>query len=39
MQIENAVPRIGAIVTGIDVRSLADGDWSSSIRLGSTVMC
>ena len=27
MQIENAVPRIGAIVTGIDVRSLTDGDW------------
>ena len=27
MLIENAVPRIGAIVTGIDVRSLTEGDW------------
>ena len=27
MQIENAVPRIGAIVTGVDVRSLSDSDW------------
>lgn len=28
MQIENAVPRIGALVTDIDVRSLTDGDWN-----------
>ena len=27
MQIENAAPRIGAIVTGTDVRSLTEGDW------------
>ena len=27
MHIENAVPRIGALVTGIDVRSLTDKDW------------
>ena len=27
MLIENAAPRIGAIVTGIDVRSLTEGDW------------
>ena len=27
MLIENAAPRIGAIVTGTDVRSLTEGDW------------
>jgi hypothetical protein len=27
MLIEDAVPRIGAIVTGTDVRSLTEGDW------------
>jgi alpha-ketoglutarate-dependent taurine dioxygenase len=27
MQIENAAPHIGAIVTGIDVRSLTEADW------------
>ena len=27
MQIENAAPRVGAIVTGVDVRSLTEGDW------------
>jgi len=27
MQIENAVPRVGAIVTGLDLRSLTEGDW------------
>jgi taurine dioxygenase len=27
MQIENAVPRIGASVTSVDVRSLTDSDW------------
>jgi hypothetical protein len=27
MLIENAAPRIGAIVTGTDVRSLIEGDW------------
>jgi taurine dioxygenase len=28
MQIENAVPHIGAIVTDIDVHSLTEGDWT-----------
>jgi alpha-ketoglutarate-dependent taurine dioxygenase len=27
MQIEAAAPRIGAIVTGIDVRSMTEEDW------------
>ena len=27
MKIENAAPRVGAIVTGTDVRSLTEGDW------------
>jgi taurine dioxygenase len=27
MHIENAVPRIGALVTDVDVRSLSDSDW------------
>ena len=33
MLIENAAPRIGAIVTGTDVRSLTEGDWK---RLAAT---
>ena len=27
MQIENAAPRVGAIVTRVDVRSLTEDDW------------
>ncbi len=27
MQIEDAVPRVGALVTGVDVRSLTENDW------------
>jgi hypothetical protein len=27
MQIENAVPRVGAIVTGASIQSLGENDW------------
>ena len=32
MQVENAAPLIGAIVTGLDVRSLAEDDWKRLYR-------
>ncbi len=32
MQIEKAAPRIGAIVTGVDVRSLGDQEWQQLYR-------
>ena len=27
MKIEHAAPQIGAVATGVDVRTMGDGDW------------
>ena len=32
MQIEYATPKIGALVTGLDVRTMSDGDWQTLYR-------
>ena len=39
LKIQRMSPRVGAIATGIDVRSIDERTFESYIKLGSTVVC